>query len=711
MSILITGLQNRVKNSSAYSEELGIMMIANGEELPYILTSQGEKIPAGIVPPTVAPVIADDGAGNLSDTKYAVYASIYVSENTFPSVAAKIYGNPSPFTAPFHINTGGVDRKNKITVDAIANGFVTHIYIYRTSLQDTANEATLAAEAGLMYYVGKVANTGSGSLIVADNTAVISGNDIIQLTNFIASQFRFVIWDGSYFWGFGNHPFNAQAIWQLDGSFTLINTDTDKFFNGRNNQYLTFEGIITGGIDNRGTFLFKQIGDFTGQAILLDGSNATLPSIFTGSIVITGPSANLYRSAFRNPFSWGYLQSIGGIYTPSIWELKVSGSVGTAIALVPDQQLLKLDMEFPALCVTFSLQTSNTDVFNSTRRQVSKLYSVTSHFSQFTAISKGRQVLWGMDFKNLAIIQSDGYTQIPISGPISILLRRLSTNRSLHLLSHGVYDPVTECNLIWLSSYKTNENEFPTSFDLCIYQHAPTGYWGIFDDFGILASASIEDIATSRRNILVGTENGFLGRAFDETTYGNWLPANSIYTGYIKSATSTSITRSEGQDDFDPADLGLVGNFCIVTDENELNPQILRIASATNDTLIFSNSFSIIPPTTNDPGLVDVKWKFFIGLIELRVLKYFDDGEPSKDKAPREFWATLSDSQYPIVEFYPEHAELPSNAIGLKQDATLDAWLNKNEFPSTKGKTFGLALVDRTYLPTKFYNFSLNNGK
>jgi hypothetical protein len=31
MSILITGLQNRVKNSAAYAEELGLMLIANGE--------------------------------------------------------------------------------------------------------------------------------------------------------------------------------------------------------------------------------------------------------------------------------------------------------------------------------------------------------------------------------------------------------------------------------------------------------------------------------------------------------------------------------------------------------------------------------------------------------------------------------------------------------------------------------------------------------
>lgn len=708
MSIIISGLQNRVKNSSAYAEELGLMMIANGEEKPYILTVQGEKIDAGITPPAAAPTVIDNGAGTLSDNKYVVYAAVYVSENTFPSVGAKIYSNPSSFSATFHISTGGISRQNRISIAANANHFITHIYIYRTSLQNAATDAETAAAAGLMYFVGSVANT-SGTRTVDDNTLDNIGNDPIQLINFVASQFRFVIWDGSYFWGFANHAFNAQAIWQLDGSFDLVNTSVDKFFGGRDDQYLTFQGVTSGGIDNRGTYLFKQTGDYTGQAVDLSGADLTLPSASTGSVVIIGPSATLYRSAYRNPFAWGYLQSIGGIYVPSIWELKVSGSLGTAIAIVPEQQLLKLDMEFPALCITYSLQTASTDVFNSTRRQVSKLYSVTSHFSQFVARAKDRQVLWGMDFKNLAIIQSDGYTQVPISGPISILLRQLSTNRSLHLQCHGIYDPQTEINCIWLSSDEIDNSASPLSFDLCIYQHASTGFWGIFSDYGILSSASIEDAVTSKRNIFVGTETGYLGRAFDPSTYGNWLPSNSIYTGFIRAATATSITRSEGQDDFDPTDLGLIGNFCIVVDANDLNPQLMKITGVTGDTLTFSNAFAttLVPTTTDDPGLVDGQWKFFIGLIELRVLKYFDEGQPAQDKAPREYWATASDAAYPIVEFYPEHAEEATNAIGLKQDSNLDTWFTKEGFPTSKGKTYGLAFVERSYLSTKLFNFSI----
>ena len=703
MSVLISGLQSRVKNSAAYAEELGLMLISNGEELPYLLTAQGERVTAGIDAPTVVPVITIDSGGTLTDTKWVVYAYVYASENSFPLVAARLLSNPSPLPNAFQI-TGG-NQKLSVVFPGTDDPLVSHVYLYRTALQDSEDNAILAAEAGLMNYVDSIENADTSLEIIDDSLSVI-GNEAIDFTNYTAPQFRFCVWDGSYYWGFANHPFRANASWDTAGVITLTDTATDKFYGGRDNQFLTFDSIHVGGIDNRGTFLFQQTGDFTGQVIDEAGNDVALPSGTTGNIVIVGQTANLYRSAYRNPFSWGYLQNIAGSYIPSLWQLKVSGSLGTAIAIIPDQQLLKLDMEFPALCLTFALQASSTDVFKETRRQVSRLHSVTSHFSQFTAISKGRQVLWGMDFKNLAIVECDGYTQVPVSGPISVLLRQLSTTRSLHMLAHGIYDPATEINAIWLSSQDVDSGVSPATFDLCVYQHAPTGFWGVFSDYGILSSAAVEDPVTSRRNTLVGTENGFVGKAFDVSTYGNWLPTNSIYTGQIRSATANTITRSEGQDDFAPDDFGLINNYCVLVDANNLNPQVVQITGATFDTLTFAQTLSPIPTTSADTGMADGQWKFFIGLNELRVLKYFNNNEPATDKAPREFWATLVDAELPQIEYYPEHAEIPTLAIMLNRDATLDAWFNKLEFPTSKGKSYGLALVERSYNPTRFYDFT-----
>lgn len=711
--IFISGLQNRVKNCYTFAPELGLMLVSNGEETPYLLNQNGEQITAGILAPekTNVPTVADNSSGNLPNGDYVVYAFTYAAINSFPLVAADIESNPSPFSLPYNI-TGSGNRKLTITLVGTSDPLVTDVYLYRTEPQTTSALALVAAQAGLLNFVGSVTNA-TGSLTIDDNLATAVGNQSIELANFTVPQFRFSVWDGSYFWCFGNQPFSAQATWAMDGSFTLNNPDVDQFYGGRNGQFVTFDQVNIGGIDNKGTFLFKQTGAFTGQAILTDGSDATIPNSMSGNVTIVGATADLYRSGYRNPFVWGYLQNIAGIFVPNLWDLKISGGIGTAIAIIPDQQLLKLDMEYPALCVTYSLQTSSTDVFATTQRQVSRLYSATSHFSQFFAVAGGRQVLWSMDFKNLAIIQCDGYVQVPISSPVSILLRQLSKNRSLQLSCHGLYDPTTEINAIWLSSIAVDEGKVPTNFDLCIYQHAPTGYWGIISDYGILSSAVVEDPVTSKRSTIVGTENGFIGTAFDESTYGNWLPTNSLLSGQICAGTTTSITRSDGQDDFNPLDGGLIGNYCILVDNKGLNPQIALISAATFNTLSFSSPVEIVPTTTQDPGLVAGQWKFFIGLIELRMLKYFNVGEPSIDKAPREYWATLEDANLAQVEFYPEHTSVPIAAEILNQDLIptskigLDAWFQKMKFPTAKQKSFGLALVERSYQPTKFYDFTL----
>lgn len=706
MSILISGLQNRVKNSAAYAEELGLMLIANGEELPYLLSSSGEQIPAGIAAPLVTPTVADSGAGTLTNNEWAVYVYVYVNENGFPLVGARLFSNPSAHSVAYQYAGAGA-RKVDVTVEGTDIPIVGKIYLYRTALQTTQVLAETAADAGLLNFVGEAVNTGVGSIDIEDNTLTITGNEAVEFTFFTVPQFRFVVWDGSYFWGFANHPFRAEATWDLAGAITLSLPDVDKFWGGRDGQYLTFSDITTGGIDGRGTFFFKQTGDFTGQAVDADGVDMVLPTATGGNIVIIGESATLYRSGYRNPFQWGYLQNIAGSYIPSLWALKVSGSVGTAIAIIPDQQLLKLDMEFPALCLTFSLQSANTDVFNQTKRQVSRLHSVTSHFSQFFAISKGRQVLWGFDAKNLAIVECDGYTQVPISGPISVILRKLSKNRSLHLLSHGIYDPATEINAVWLCTEAADENEASAMFDLCVYQHAPTGFWGIIADYGILSSAVVEDPVTSRRNTLVGTETGFVGKAFDVASYGNWLPTDSIWTGQIREASASIIYRSEGQDDFNPLDAGLIGNYVVIVDAKGITSQVRKITGATFESLSLDQPLDPIPPTTDERGLTDpLQWKFFIGLIELRVVKYFNNGEPNLDKVPREYWATLVDAENPLIEYYPEHAEVPTMTVTLKRDNALDAWFNKMDLPTSKGKSYGLGLVDRSYGATKFYDFT-----
>lgn len=681
-----------------------MVLISNGEEFPYILTPYGKLFAAGIAAPTNPPVWSDDGAGTLTNGKYVRYAVAYSIDGVFPLVVGgtNLRSNPTLNVPNIVVAANQVgfgfagDRKLKVTVDAPTDPNTTHVHFFRTVLHVTLEAANIAAAAGDMYYMGKVATNHIDPVVFFDNVLTNVGFELLSLFNHSTPQFRYCVWDGDYFWGFGNHPFVAPAIWLVNGNIQLDAAGPDKFYSGRNGQHVSFDGITTGGFDGRGGFLFEYVSDYLGHAVQKAGDPPALPSNGSGYVTVEGEGATLYRSNYRNPFAWGRLRNVGGIYVPELWLLKISGGLGTAIAVMPNQDLIKLDMEFPTLSVTYNRNAAATEQFEFTRQRVSTVYSVTSHFSQFSATNNGRTVLWGMDFKNNAILEFDGVNQTPISGPISTLLRTLTKDRTKHLLCHGLQDSNTELNAIWCS---TNE---PGSFqiDFCIYNHWPTGFWGVVRDYGVLCSAAVEDLNTSQRITMVGTETGFVGRAFDPITLGNWLPTSGIYKGTVASATATTIVRA-GAENFDTGVSGVLGNYLMVVAANGLATQIREITAVTVSQLTVDRAFATIP-TIGD--------KFFIGLIEVSMLKYFDSGEPSKDTRPIEFWIGLSDADVnnpPIIQFFPEHSPTPTKSILLRHDNSLDAWFAKQQFPTKFGKTFGLAVIDRSYAPVRFYNFTL----
>lgn len=693
MSTIITGRQNLTKNSAAYSEELGIMLIANGEEKPYILTPNGTIFPAGLPAPD-APTIANGSAGLLTAGMWVKYVVVSASDNLFPTINTRVSSNPSDPSTTFHIPTGTGNRKVNVTVNRVDSANVYRLRIYRTPLQASEALADIAGDAGQYYYVGDVANPGAGTVIFEDNLIANEGNEFVDFTNHSVPTFKFVVYDGSFFWGFGNHPLRINAMWLEDGTFV---SDT-KFYGGRDGQYITFDGVTTGGFDGQGTFIFEQTGEFTGRIQDAEGEDLSFLADGEGVAIIQGESATLYRSKYRNPFGWGYSRSIVGEFVPELWQLKVSGSLGTAIGLIPDQSLLKLDMEFPALCVTFNLQTAATDNFGNTRRQLSRLYSVTSHFSQFAAVSGGRQVLWGMDYKNLAIVESDGVSQQPVSGPISTILRLLSAKRANHLLAHGAYDAQLEINCLWLSSQACDESDSEFALDLCVYQHVPTGFWGIINDYGILSSAVVEDVATSRRRILVGTEFGFLGRAFEPGVYGNWIPPQGLLSGVVASSTITSITRNPTDGDFALGSSSIQYNYLVLVSPDGLTTHVVNILGFTAASLYYDKLLN--PP-------VEAGWRFFIGLIEVSLLKYFNRGTPATDKAIKEFWATITEAQNPTVLYYPHTADEPIKEVALKEDGETGGWFNKLDFPNKKVKAYGLRLIERSYNPTTVYDITI----
>lgn len=694
MSVVIPNRQQLVQNCYAYASDLGIMLVSNGEERPFVLSPDGLLVNAGFLAPTNTPTVADNGMGNLPDTKFCVYAVVYVMKDAYPNIGRRQRSNPSAYSIPFQINSGGVDRQNTVSFVGSAATNITHVEIYRTDFHLDADTAQLAAEAGSLFYLGEVTNT-VGALTYDDNIASNIGNDPIELDNFEAPQFRFCVFDGEYFWGFANHPLLSTATWTSAGVVTMTGTGIELFANGRTDQFVTFDTVTTGGIDGRGTFKFKYVSSGTFQTVDDEGADLSIGALGSGDVVVSGPPADLYRSKYRNPFAWGYMRAYTDVFVPERWAIRVSGSLGTAIAIFPDQNLLKLDMEFPALCVSYNLQTSSTDVFETTRRTVSRAYSVSSHFSQFEAVSNGQNLLWGMDFKNYAIIESNGVSQQPISGPISSILKSLAPSRILQLLSHGIYDPYTEINAIWVS---VGGAEVGADFknDLCIFHHAPTGYWGVVDDYDISCSASIEDANSSRKRILVGTESGHVGYAFQPGVFGNWLPPTGSKQGTVTAVAGDGSYIETGDASISASN---EGGYVIIVSPDGLTEQVRLIYGVGGGgRLAFNKPLDLSTPVGS---------KFFIGLIKVSVLKYFDKGMPSTDKMLAELWATISGASAPKVRYYLEHSKSPTASLDLKRDSALDAWFAKTGFPTKKLKTFGVEIVDHTYDEIRFFNMTI----
>ena len=709
MDTILTGTQSRYRDSYAFSPQCGLVVRANGEETVQVINSNGVVYPAGITPPTVAPTVASAGSGVLPVSQYMVYVYVYAAKATFPLInsAVAVNGslaprsNQSPNSLPFQISAT-IPGQNTVTVTCSPLSWIDTIWIFRTNAFATDIEATTAATAGDCYFLGEVANiVGTGTTTFTDNFAF--GTTLIELDNYVAPQFQYVTYYDPYYYGWGNNTFIAACSYATTGIVTLTGSDT--WFSGRNGQFATIANIVTGGTDGQGLFYFEWLTATTCQLVDASGTSLPLSVSGTSTISIQGPSATLYRSKIQNPMGWGDTENIDAtsstdsLRIPSLTAIRVGGGYGTAIAVVPDQALLKLDAEFPASCYTYNLQLAGSANFTNSRKLISNVFSVTANDSQYSAVNNGgRMVLRGMDYKNYAIVECDGLTQLPVSTPIPIILRRLTKNRARQLMTHGVYDPFTELNCMWVSTYDS-----VSIINLLIYEHAPTGFWGIVEDYDVLCSASVQDTYDGTTKTYLGTQSGFMGQGFVDGLFSNWLPAIGLMNGTMASATSNSFVRA-GSTNFNIVDPGMVGNWCLITDPNGLNEQWGRIVGVTVDTIYFDiiKSYTGLSTTLFDPA-PEAGWLFYIGMIDVRLLKYFDFNTPSTDKKVEEVWLTIKNHTNTGMRLYRERQSLPYatmqvNANALTPDTSnSDAMFTRTKIPATLLKTVGLEVVDRSY--------------
>ena len=560
MSVVLSNIQSSWRDSYASSPEVGLTLRVNGEEAPSIWDGLSGFVKAGFEPPSTKPEVSVSSGGSLEQDQYYCYVYVYASTSRYPFVENAVTGggsvaprsNQSPNSDA--IQCTPVNKTINVTVNCTTRTDVDKIWVYRTEPAASAEEATANASAGNCYFLISVTNNTSGGTVNVSDDGTYSTTEQIEIDNFVCPQFQYTVYDGTYWWGFGNNDFNGNVT--LNGT-DLIQLNSGKWFNGRDGQKITFQGITIGGFDGLGTFYFKSSTNNTAN-IYLDSAltiSGYVPFSGTTTCKIEGPATTIYRSKIRNPFAWGFTELlINSFRVPQQWAYKVGGGKGVAIAVAPTDRLLKVDTESPNRSYTLNLNNVfSPETVSSTFQIIEDRHTPSSHFCQFSTITKdGNAVLGSIDVKNFNFLKADAQNQVPITtGELIKTLREIVSEDNAPHFFHGLYDPYTELNCWWVKTLKDSVSTGGAKqyVDTMIWNHAPTGFWGKSYDFDVSASCCIYDKVNRDYLVFLGLETGHLVRGLNPSTYTNIasyprvgfdVHPNEQAFGYLINATSAA---------------------------------------------------------------------------------------------------------------------------------------------------------------------------
>lgn len=549
--VVIAGPQNRVRDCYASAPNLDLTLRSNQEEKVQIMDSYGQFTQAGFDPPTLAPTLSLGAAGGLANG-WVGYAYVYAAKFRYPLVDAGTSAggsiaprsNPSP-SGNIHVVGGPIHVL--IVCATSPRQDVSHIWVYRTLTFLTQQEAIDNANAGTVFYIGEVINDPNVPTVQFDDSTTIGGTgEQCDTDNYTAPQFRYCAYFDPYFYGFGNDPLTLSCTIAIDGSFAMVPSDATKIFSGRNGQVISFQGINNGGFDGHGNYYYLQTSDYGGRIMLDPALTVFGTPEFTGDTFITfkGQSNILYRSKAHNPLAWGATDIVANIRIPHLYAFRVGGGQGTAIAIIANLNLLKLDTEGPSISYVLNLRLAGTDSFEASKRELSRNFAVANHFTQIsTQTPNGNTVLWGYDFKSFAILQCDGTNQIPISDKVYDTLRTLTDSH----LNHAIYDDKTELACFWFSINLVG----PTINNFAVLYHVPTGNWSFLDDIDISCSTTIWDSVAGINKTIVGTSKGLVGQAF--VGEFNWFTNSQFWTKIVTNPGADATFQATGAPPFNVA--------------------------------------------------------------------------------------------------------------------------------------------------------------
>ncbi len=554
MGTILTGAQDLWPDSYATSESCKLTLRVNSEELSRIITPYGGVVRAGIEAPTVAPTTALVGTPGLV-AGYYVYRYVYAStkypyvDNAVTTGNGQLWprSNPSPPSAAAH-PTGG-NLTVTVTVTKTQRADIDKIVIYRTGRFDTSADAVAASANGDLFVIGTVGNDGiSGTTTLSDNGLVDTG-ELLETDNYLAPTGAFCRFTGRHFVIAGE--FDLDVAVTLDGSSDVVITSSG-MWDGRDAQIATFDGVLTGGFDGRGSFYVKSNPGIRPvfAAILYQESTLTntmsVPFSGTTTMHVRGFSSTLYRSKPNNPLSWGVtdvseIQNSDGSSSvekvPHLFAMPLPGGNVSALAVAANGRILKVDFENPQRTVVYDLSfaNGNEEDLGETEKIIDETNSCTAHFTQFNGLLGQQTLLLGLDTYNGVILACDGYRQMVVSDPLGLYLTNNLIDVSFgRRFFHGGYDPLTEMNCFWVKTIGA-----PYACDTLIWSHS-SGLWSWTPDYNVSCSGTILDSTTGDRFLMGGTENGHIGRLFTKDVYENWMNQAGWRSAMVISNSTTS---------------------------------------------------------------------------------------------------------------------------------------------------------------------------
>lgn len=746
MQTIATGVQTRARTSYAPGINVDLTLRCNGEEQTQIIDAQGNIQQAGIPSPSVAPVVTvntDGGGGGIGIYREAnppavsgatlrcYIAYVYVAGVNYPFVQSSVGGGGD--LAPRSNPSVAVSSPTTTVLADTQFGYfsatcaystrsdITEIWVYRTIYFSDGPDgliygATLGA-AYQMFFVKSVPNnTAGGTVKIAVNIpeAVILGSGEVELDNQVAPTALMCVFANPYFYLFGNNPLICYGALTQIAPVPVFNiADGTILYNGRNGQSVKFDGLTTGGYDGLGSFYLKYISPssfslYLDSTLVTPAPTTTVTTVLNTTATIYGFSSVLYRSKANNPLAWGETVLVNQAAIPELWKLNIGGK-GTSICIIPAASLLRLDTESPTKSYTLNLRVAELDIFRSTLRTISEDHSTSVNGTSFVATMRdGSNQIWSLDLKSYAILQSDGTQNIPISERVKQTLRMLSLVNSDQIRYTGIYDKFTELNCIWV---KFLHHDGPNN--LLIYQHAPSGEWGMSWEHDLTTVGSFTNPYTEEQIILGGTSIGDLGRIFDpsQNICKNWsentnnVVSVNIVTGLHISGTAVLSGSLPSGD--------ILGRWALVEFDKSGGDYFYgHISNVVTITITFdriyypfgTSLFTSVSPPNNTCHL-------YVGEIDIVLTKYFDLMQATPLKSIKELWTTLqkftTQAEVFKVGFQPDLNSAPQQ---LQVPTTLnnqDYILPGNLIALTKFRTMGIDLFERGYSTSIFQNITL----